>query len=572
MAREHHWVTAYRKELKEKYTPQLIFITGATALVGALIGSLLYVAYSSGGGAPFRQGMTYAAIIAVIPAIIGTSMAHSSFLKDHAEALRHFHLLGVPRSKLKREVWLQALVLALIAAVFGAILGLAVLKLLIGILFIGIPVDFPQRWGSFISVLPTTLGVTILLYALGALKTTKTLHTVLNPQRPQPRTARHTLFAILGKCAALVNILLGIWLLLRPSHGLTVSTFLITLPFLAFTLSPYIARFWSQAFPRTVVSIYRWTPAAIAARSMHKTGSLATVGLISILISLPLSAYMWNNVSAFGAKNYSASELSSVPVLAPQEGSLLSEPEARRVCEELAEDCRGIAWWVPAQVSDAGVEFVEHPNDYVLAAEPPAVLAELKGDNPVPEDERSYFNSDTMTLFRGFTEEVRAPRGGIVIATVNNPNIPQIADQKLELLPANQWAQHADTALLYGPHGTGTTEFIPLFAYTLLTLSVIIMVIFMSRKKQLRRFFEPLHVLGLNSTQQTATRVWTFAFAFFNALVAAVIAVSWYSCVGAFSTTGRVLPLLPSMPAGLWILFGIVATTCSIIPALHKEG
>ena len=68
----------------------------------------------------------------------------------------------------------------------------------------------------------------------------------------------------------------------------------------------------------------------------------------------------------------------------------------------------------------------------------------------------------------------------------------------MEVVSAKQWAENLPSTLFYGPNGTGTSEFIPLFAYVIVGGAVLIFGQALAQQGRLIRFAKAIWEQGVS--------------------------------------------------------------------------
>jgi len=78
--------------------------------------------------------------------------------------------------------------------------------------------------------------------------------------------------------------------------------------------------------------------------------------------------------------------------------------------------------------------------------------------------------------------------------------------QEIEVVGAQQWAENLPSTLLYGPNGTGTSEFIPLFAYVIVGGAVLIFGLALAQQGRLIRFTKTIWEQGVSLAEAHRNR------------------------------------------------------------------
>ena len=244
---------AYRRELSVTARPFIGGIVLAAVVIGTLVGTILYVAFSTGGSSDFKAGVTNMSLIAIIPAFAGVRLAHQNFIADHRNIVQALRILGIGRAFFTRHLLLQGVCLALLASASAVVLGRLLATPLFKLILLGLNKQLPDHWGSPIDVAWSSLLVLVPLYLLGV--------GILNVDKVLAKTGDRgaatvgkskSLVGLVGLVLAVVNIAAGIWCMVTTPPGPVVLIFVFTLPFLAVTLAGTFAR-----------ALARWAAAAI---------------------------------------------------------------------------------------------------------------------------------------------------------------------------------------------------------------------------------------------------------------------------------------------------------------------
>ncbi|PWC02322.1 hypothetical protein DF222_03035 [Corynebacterium yudongzhengii] len=276
-----------------------------------------------------------------------------------------------------------------------------------------------------------------------------------------------------------------------------------------------------------------------------------------MLVAIPLAGFSWAYSSLHAGAYYAAQNVNDVPVIATEDHRLTDPDDADTICENLGEMCHGVIYWQFSDVEAEGIEAADpdEAEDYTISASSTQVIDEFVNEPFAPEEDNP-FHLDFMRLATAVTED---PPGypAWALAVVNSS---ATAPDGYAVISAKEWAAQADedTQLFYGPHGDGTGSFIPLAAYALLAICLILSVSALGNRTNLLRFFAPLRILGRSEFGIRSAAFWTVFFPFVGGTVSAIIAGFWYTTVAYITTTGSLGTWLPFMPIGLGVLFAFV--------------
>ncbi|AWB83644.1 hypothetical protein C3E79_03375 [Corynebacterium liangguodongii] len=526
-------------------------------VIGTLVGTILYVAFSTGGSSDLKQGVVNLSLIAIVPTLAGVRLAHQNFIVDHRPTLRALKNLGVSNAFFQRHLVLQAVLLTLVAAASAVVLGRLIADPFFRLLFIGMNKRLPDVWGSPQAVLATAPVVMMFIYLIGV-GTIRFERVLEGSTDSAPRSGawRKAGLAV-GYVALALNFGVGVWSIATGGSNAGVALMVISAPVVAAVLAAPIGRLIGGAVSTVLSRVVGWTAPSLGIRSIDAAGTITRTGLAAVLLSIPLSGFTWAYASLDGGSFYAQQSVSEVPIVVSQEKQLLHPAQAEAVCDELGQGCHGVVYWQPSDILGSGEESVErkYANDYTLSATSSEVLNEFLPGQIEPEGDNP-FHFASMKLAEAVS--VNPPvNPDWALAVVDGS--AQVSDD-YRVVPAKEWASNAgnDTQIFFGPNGDGTSGFIPLVAYTLLAICVILLVEAIGRREGLRSFFAPLHLLGKTQTSIQLTTFWAILFPYLTAILAALLASFWYEMVAYFVTTGEVGAWMPFMPAGLWVLFVLV--------------
>lgn len=556
---------AYRRELKTTVRPYIGGLVATAVIVGTLVGTILYVAFSSGGSSDLKQGMVNVSLIAIFPTIIGVRLAHQNFISDHRATVLAMKNLGVSNGFFQRHFLLQALALAGVASVSAVVLGRVILRPFLNLLFLGMGKELPDVWGAPLPVLGTALIVLGLIYLAGV--GTIRLDRVVG--QASIAGASNAAVKKAGKIAGIVvaalNITCGVWLIAAGGSSMAVAVMVLTTPVLAAVMAGPLSRFASRAISSVLSRTVGWTAPAVGIRSIAATGTLSRAGLAAALVAIPLAGFSWAISSLDAGAYYTTQNVSEAPVIVTGDARLLAPGDAEKVCAQIGDSCHGVVYWQPSDITYSGSESASHEvaNDYTIAGSNFQAIDEFLSGAEAPAKE-DPFHLDYMQLSAAVSENPPVDPDWALVVTDSSAQAPE----GYSVMPAKKWAEGSgkDTQLFYGPSGDGTAGFIPLAAYTLLAICVILVVATIGKRSSLQRFFSPLHLLGKTRSGIQATAFWAVLFPYLTATLAAVAAGLWLTTVAHIVTTGRVGAWTPFMPLGLWILFGVVflATSATV--------
>lgn len=561
----------YRKELKTTVRPYISGLIATSIIVGTLVGTILYVAFSTGGSSDLKQGMVNVSLIAIFPTIIGVRLAHQNFISDHRATVMALKNLGVSNGFFQRHFLLQSLALAGVASVSAVLLGRVILRPFLNLLFLGMGKELPDVWGAPLPVLSTAFIVLALIYVVGVgtIRLDRVVgqtSDAVTEDAPGKKAGK-----IVGFVLAVLNIVCGMWLIATNGSSTAVAVLVLTTPVLAAVIAGPLSSVLSQAISSLLSRTVGWSAPAVGIRSITATGTLSRAGLAAALVAIPLAGFSWATSSLDAGAHYTTQNVSDVPVVVADGARLMIPGDAERVCSQIGHSCHGIVYWQPSDITYSGSESAsrEFANDYTMAGSNSQVISEfLSGaDAPIKEDP---FHLDYMRLSSAVSKNPPINPDWALIVTAPFAQVPE----GYSIMSAKKWAEDSgkDTQLFYGPNGDGTAGFIPLVAYTLLAICVILGVSTVGKRSSLQRFFSPLRLLGKTRLGIQTTTFWTVLFPYLTATLAAVLASLWLTTVAHIVTTGRAGAWIPFMPLGLWGLFGFVFLSTSATVFFSRPG
>lgn len=609
---------AYRHELATTAGPYIGGIVLAAVVIGALVGTILYVAFSTGGSPDFKAGVTNMSLIAVVPAVAGIRLAHRNFVSDHRPTIDALRNLGVTGAFFRRRLMVQGLLLAVLGTASAVVLGRLLATPLFRVILLGLNKELPHTWGSPLDVAWSSAIVILLLYLLGVgtIRVDKTLARE-DAGAGEPRRRSWSLTTLAGWTLACVNIVAGVWCMLTEPPGWVVLVLVFTLPFLAATLAGPVGHFLARLVSCGLRRIGGWSSPAVGIRSARRVGTMSRVGLATALVAIPLAGFTGAQAALWAADHAAAEKFSDAPVVVDGDHRLLEPGRAEEVCGELGDDCLGVVYWQPSAYESEGETSVarERASDYSLAGSDPRVLVEVlnvgwtfgtpegagqeeqtPGETGREEQAQSGsaesgspFYPGFMVPFSGLSDDPPVnPDWGLPVldaAAFDGPGEPGDGDLSavagrdlgdLRVEPADEWVRHVDmdSQIMYGPHGDGTAGFIPTAAYTLLAICLVLAVAVMGKRARMHRFFAPLWLLGRTRLSLRHAQFWAILFPYLAAALTALLCGLWYTLVVHVAVTGRPGVFMPYLPPGLWVLFGVVflaTSATAFLPAPERR-
>ncbi|CAM4063665.1 FtsX-like permease family protein [Corynebacterium frankenforstense] len=371
---------AYRHELATTAGPYIGGIVLAAVVIGTLVGTILYVAFSTGGSPDFKAGVTNMSLIAVVPAVAGIRLAHRNFVSDHRPTIDALRNLGVTGAFFRRRLMVQGLLLAVLGTASAVVLGRLLATPLFRVILLGLNKELPHTWGSPLDVAWSSAIVIVLLYLLGVgtVRVDKTLARE-DAGAGESRTRSWSLTTLAGWTLAGVNIVAGVWCMLTEPPGWVVLVLVFTLPFLAATLAGPVGRFLARVVSGGLRRIGGWSSPAVGIRSAERVGTMSRVGLATALVAIPLAGFTGAQAALWAADHAAAEKFSDAPVVVDGDHRLLEPARAEEVCGELGDDCLGVVYWQPSAYESEGETSVprERASDYSLAGSDPRVLVEV---------------------------------------------------------------------------------------------------------------------------------------------------------------------------------------------------
>lgn len=567
---------AYQQEVRTTARPYIGGLVFTAVIIGTLVGTIFYTAFSEGGDSDLKAGMTNLSLIGIIPTLIGVRLAHQNFILDHREVVAALRNLGMSNGFFRRQFLRQGLFLILLATVSAVVLGRLIVRPFLALVLLGMNKELPYQWGSPLQVIIPTFVTLLTIYvvSLAPLNAFKVLEQNTAHATSGAKTTRMKLRGGITSVLAAFALGAGVW---SAAAGASTAAFVLlffTSPFLALAISRPLGAILGRGLSRLLHLVSGWSPATLGIRSAGVAGTLSRIGLVSLVVAIPLVAFTWVESSLAATRHYSAEKIHAVDIVVQQDLRLIPAEEATQLCDNLGEQCQGVISWQPSDVYDSGETSVpmDLATDYTLAGSSPEVLSAFIAD-PTPIDAVNPFRLDFMQLFAAVSQEPPvAPQWALLVA---NPNAA--LPDGYTSISSHDWVRKKawNSQLYYGPNGDGTAGFIPLSAYMLLATCVILVVSTLGKLAGLRRFFSPLGILGRTRRSIAWSSFWALLFPYAIGTLAAVIAAFWYAAVAHTVTTGTLGAFVPFMPAGLWVLFAVVfigTSMTAFIPAPDEES
>lgn len=556
--------TAYWREVRSTARPYIWGIVITALVIGTLMGTIFYTVYSDGGSSDFKLGMTNTSLIAVVPTIIGARLAHKNFIADHSATLLALRNLGVRNGVIKRQFLYQSLVLALLAAVSAVVLGRLLIWPLLTLLLLGMDKTLPHTWGSPLPVFTSSLIASLAIYliAVATLSVDRVLGELSNDPEVGVGGRKRRFGKTFSYIFAGVNVLAAVWILAVPNSTSAAVLLVLTSPILALVMATPVGKIVS----RVAVAILRrfggWNSIALGFRSATQVGTMTKAGIVALMVSIPMAAFTWVSVSQHSGAAYATEYLNDTQFVVTQDAQLLQPEQAESLCKKLGDSCGGVVYWQPSDIGNTGAEAApkNRANDYTVAAYEQSALDEfVRNDNPEMPDNALHL--DYMEPFAAVSQsDPQNPEWAVVLTSG-----PVSQHSGFKTVSTQQWLKEESwrSQLFFGPSGDGTAGILPLVAYTLLAICLVLAVTSIGKLRQIKSFFRPLHISGRPRMAINWTVFWAMLLPFIAGALSAWLVSLWYSAIGFFIANGRFGMTLPELPGGLCLLFVLVSVLSS---------
>lgn len=525
------------------------------------------------------MGLMYSAIISTVPFAVALKYCIRHVVegrRHHYEALR---LFGLPLKRIRRALFLELTVVYAFSAVISAILVPVLMKPIFLVLYSGFGIEFPQGLPSPFLVAPISWCIIILLSFIPFRQETKALEDLSRgPTRrdsipSNPRAAEFLRYPLgITACAVLLGGFVAM------PHAMPTSRwpliFVYCVPLLVSAASVFIYAVTLYIVEYFALKFRGWNPPILGVRYARSFIANTVLRVSCIFVMLPIILFITNDSALFSARQALADNVKDVYVGAPKAGQTGNTADAESICQTHAEDCLGVLSWVPAVEDSKELQpsSMEKGAVFALVGDRDETVNALVNDQEVAEKQpRSPFDQTWMRPWdKTFNSEQDSEWGrtekeaGTYAVAVFSKEIELSDAQVMEVVSAKQWAENLPSTLFYGPNGTGTSEFIPLFAYVIVGGAVLIFGQALAQQGRLIRFAKAIWEQGVSVGEAHRNRKLA------NCLPSAFAVALSLGAAGLLSTymdsqiEHKLVLHFPSVPFGL-ILFLVVVVGAAAI-------
>lgn len=562
------------KRIREnnKYALYPFFL--AQLVFGLLVGAIVAVLFSSDASSEMTNGMTFSAGVSIVPFFLGLLMTvkHSVVCRS-----RDFHSLtsmGVSRARILYSVRFEVLLGALFAGIAGGLLGRYVLLVMVSTLYGRLGGEMPTSLPSPVVTIPVTFLVALIFGLLG---TRRAVFLGLKNRKSVSRLSSRSPIKSLSLfvwVSVAVTIAICICIVALPSSFGLVSASIYILPFTLAASCPLVLVLWATLLTAFGRKLTGWSPWTISAREVRVSSGNLVFGVMILFICLPLSLFASNSAAIDAARYSAANQVKDVSILTSSDGGVLRPESADQICDQLASDCQGVVSWSYAKkISSKGEAFapsdVEGGTDYALTGTSAALDSVLSGEKSGTV--QSAFSQEWMVPW-GYVEAVGAggrfadSRLGSVVV-LKNPDSPWLSEgtsSDVKSVSFKEFMHIIPERFFYGPGGTGTSEFIPLFASIILGGSILVFALLIGRQALYVPTLRSLTYLGMNASRRKLVRVLANVHLASGALVTSL---GFYFIVYSImlSSAGKFRIGFPQLPIGLVIYLIAIVLASTIL-------
>ncbi|WP_238802226.1 MULTISPECIES: ABC transporter permease [Corynebacterium] len=516
------------------------------------------------------MGLMYSAVVSLVPFSLALKYCIRHVIMGRRAHYRALRLFGFPLSKIRYALVRETVVVIACFSLVNAFLVPMGIQPLFSLIYSGVSITLPSGFPSpffvaFVTWLATSmLAIFPLWQETGSLAELreKRVDGSAGPSRPQASELFHYPLGIIA-------CVIGITIFFLIPHAAPDSRwpllFIYGIPFLVSAASVIIYALILYSIERISLRRRGWAPFVLAIRLLRSFIPTTVLRMACIFVLLPIILFITNDSALFSARQALADNVDNVFVAAPASEGTDGLAEVRKACREHSKDCLGVLNWVPA-IEDAGQfkpSSLEEGAVYTLVEDRDGAIDSLvKNKDVVGQAPRSPFDQTWMrpwdqTFNSQSNPAWQSDEGGTYsVAIFSTP--PDIGvTEGVSVVSAKQWAEKLPEQLLYGPNGTGTSEFIPLFTYVIVGVAVLIFGLALAQQGRLIRYARTIWEQGVPATEAYRMRKLAncvpSAFAVLLSLGSAWFLSTYMDSLIAH----RLVVHFPSLPFGL-ILFLVV--------------
>jgi len=467
------------------------------------------------------MGLMYSAFISIIPFALALKYCFRHVVegrRHHYEALR---LFGLTLKRIRRVLFLELLTVYFFFSIVSAVLVPVLMKPIFLVLYSGFGIDLPQGLPSPLLVAVISWCAIVCLSFVPFQQETRVLEdlsqgpTRIDPTPRNPRAAELLRYPL--GIAACVVLLVGFVAMPQadPSSRWP-FIFVYCVPFLVSAASVFVYAVVLYSAEYLSLKFGGWNPPILGVRYARSFIATTILRVSCIFILFPIIPFIANDSALYSAREELADNVKNVYVGSPQDEQTISTSTAQNICQDHAADCLGVLSWVPADQDSEELQpsTMEEGAVFALVEDRDGTVSSLVNDREVVETEpRSPFDQTWMRPWdKPFNSEADPSWGtgerqdeGYDVA-IFSKQVELSDSQAMEVVGAQQWAENLPSTLLYGPNGTGTSEFIPLFAYVIVGGAVLIFGLALAQQGRLIRFTKTIWEQGVSVAEAHRNR------------------------------------------------------------------
>ncbi|QDZ42712.1 FtsX-like permease family protein [Corynebacterium sp. sy039] len=576
-------------KIRSRHIRSLIPVIVVQLIVGLMLGAMFSVLLSTEAAPDMSAGMTYSVIFSFFPFYFGVSTTIRHAITARIGEYNSLYLMGVPARYIRRNIYKEALLGACAVAILSSLLARPILTVLVATLYGNLGGSVPEVLGS-----PYVNGliVFLLIAAFSCWAVRRALRKELGVRVGAGQkiiAAPRTRHIIVSACCLGAVLIAGIFSMFAGDSGIP-SLLIIFAPLLLAASALFILVVSTKAIEETSRKIFSWSALSLASRQIRLIPAVGILSLLILFICAPLALFVSNDASIEGARIATAARVKNINLIQDKNATFIAPSQAEKLCNTIGPHCAGVLSWAYA-LREADMESDStNPHDYHPAQDSEATDYVLVGSTPTVTSAFLHEPQDITTIVSPFTEPWLVPWaavekssrahtydgsriGSIVVLTddADTTTIETLVPQEdYRIIQAQELAQNIPEKIFYGPHGTGTAEFIPLFASVILGCSVCVFGLLLGRQKLYTPLLEQLSVMGMSAKKIARVR-------FFSNILPAVLALAVAFIFGVISysmmisTFGFIQVGIPPLPVGL-VCYLIVVIMLSAVMASVNIG
>ncbi|MDK4329741.1 ABC transporter permease [Corynebacterium accolens] len=525
------------------------------------------------------MGLMYSAIISTVPFALALKYCIRHVVegrRHHYEALR---LFGLSLKRIRRELFLELLTAYACFAIISAFLVPVLMKPIFLFLYSGFGVELPKGLPSPLLIAPISWCILTVLSFVPFQQETKVLENLSRGPTsrdsiPRSPRAAQLLRYPLG-IVAFVVLLGGLGLIPQATPASRWPLiFVYCVPFLVSAASVFIYAVVLYLVEFFALKLRSWSPLLLGVRYTRSFIATTVLRVSCIFVMFPIILFIANDSALFSAREALADNAKDVYVAAPEEGDTSNSVNVENACRTHSEDCLGVLSWVPAAEGPNGLQpsTPEEGAVFALVEDQEGTVGSLVRNPTVTEREpRSPFDQTWMRpwdqTFNSREDPAweRAEEEGAAYSVAVFSKEVELRDfEALHVIGANQWAENLPSTLFYGPNGTGTSEFIPLFAYVIVGGAVLIFGLALAQQGRLIRFVTIAWQQGVSAAEAHRNRILANCLPSAFAVVLSLGSAGLLSLYMNYNIAQKLVLHFPAVPIGLIFFLVVVVGLASI--------